>query len=388
MKKSRILAGAALVLATSLTMSACAGATQEPAETGPIKIGAVIDVTGPGAQLGGPQQNTLKMLAAELNKEGGIDGREVELIIEDNQSVEDAAAKAATKLIDEDEVDILLGASRTATSLAMRPIAEAAEIPMISFAANAAIVADSEWVFKTAQNDVVVIQAILDNMKAEGVKTVALLRDASAYGEGVDKFIQTEGKDLGIELGTVEKFEPTATDFTVQLTNIKNSNPDAVLIWGINPAAALAQKAYRSLQIDVPVYHSHGSAGQAFLDGAGESANGAIMPQGRMLVVDQLAKDDPQKEVIQNFIDTYTAEYGSAPNSFAGYAYDAWNVAIEALKSAGTGDSLKLEEAILNGKEYVGVSGVFKFTQENRSGLTSDSIVITEIENLKYVLQK
>lgn len=387
MKKSRILAGAAVVLAASLTMSACAGST-EPAETDPIKIGAVLDITGPGAVLGVPQQETLNMLAAQLNKDGGINGREVELIIEDNQSVEDVAAKAATKLIEEDGVDVLLGASRTATSMAMRPIAEAAEVPMISAAANAAIVADSDWVFKTAQNDIVVIQAMMEHMKAEGIKNVALLRDASAFGEGVDKLIQSEGKSQGVTLGTVEKFEPTATDFTVQLQNIKNSNPDAVIIWGINPAAALAQKAYRNLQIDVPVYHSHGTAGQAFLDGAGEAANGAIVPQGRMAVVDQLPSSDKQKTVIKNFIDQFTSEYGKAPNSFAGHIYDSWMVAVAALEKAGTGDSQAIVDAILGIKDYVGISGVFTFTEDNRSGLGSDSIVITEVENLKWVLQK
>ncbi|MBA3367634.1 MAG: ABC transporter substrate-binding protein, partial [Geodermatophilaceae bacterium] len=157
LRSSRRKAALALTAAT-LILAGCAeeqGASDEGTteETGPVVIGAVLDITGAGASLGVPERDTLELLAEQLNADGGIDGREVELIIEDNASTEDGAARATTKLITEDQVDIILGASRTGPSLAMRPIAESSEIPMISLAANQAIVDGSEWVFKTAQND-------------------------------------------------------------------------------------------------------------------------------------------------------------------------------------------------------------------------------------------
>lgn len=152
---------AAAAAALALTLTACAeesggqgGGGGGGSQEGPIKIGAVLDITGAGASLGVPERQTLEMLAEQVNAEGGIDGREIELIIEDNQSTEDAAARAATKLIQTDQVDILLGASRTGPSLAMRPIAEQAQIPMISLAANIKIIEGSEWVFKTAQTQI------------------------------------------------------------------------------------------------------------------------------------------------------------------------------------------------------------------------------------------
>jgi len=389
MKNARIISIAAASAVVALAIAGCSnqnfGGEETPSAEGPISIGAVLDITGPGATLGVPQQNTLTMLAEQLNEAGGINGREVELHIVDDQSTEDAAARGVTQLIEENDVDLILGASRTGPSLAMRPVVEQAGIPMISLAANAAIVADSEWVFKTTQNDKVVIQRVLENAQSEGYHKIALLRDASGFGEGVAESITELGASKGIELVATEAFEPTATEFTAQLTNIRSSGADAVLIWGINPAAALAQQQYVQLDVGLPVYQSHGVANQSFFDQAGAAADGAIVPMGRMLVVDQLDADDPQREVIESYIDQYTAAFDEAPNAFGGYAYDAWNIAVAAIEKAGT-DPEALRDAILDTRGYVGVSGEFAYSQENRSGLAADSVIIAEARNGAWVL--
>ena len=321
MKKSRLRFIAPIAVITALALTGCStsnlGGTAEvdpAAEAGPIKIGAVLDVTGVGASLGVPEQNTLTMLAKQLNDDGGIGGREVELTIVDNQSTEDGAAKATSKLIESDQVDLIIGASRTGPSLAMRPIAEAAQIPMISVAANIAIVKDSQWVFKTAQNDVVVLERILDDAEAKGYTKLALVRDATGFGEGVADYITALGAERGITLVMTEAFEPSATDFTPQMTNVRGSDADAVIIWGINPSAGLAQKAYVQLGVNKPVYHSHGISNQAFFDAAGDAANGVVAPMGRLLVADQLAADNPQREVIEQFKADYNEAYGEQPS--------------------------------------------------------------------------
>ena len=229
---------AALLAAMTLSLAACAesddggggGGGGSADETGPIKIGAVLDITGAGASLGVPERQALELLAGQLEEEGGIDGREVELIIEDNQSTEDGAAKAMNKLVNEDEVDIVLGASRTGPSLAMRPIAESTETPMISLAANQAIVEGSEWVFKTAQNDRVVIERMIDYMAEQGWSTVGLARDASGFGEGVAEMFDEIGAEQGISVVATEKFAPDATDFTAQMVNLRNADADVNVI--------------------------------------------------------------------------------------------------------------------------------------------------------------
>src|SRR5882757_5598234 len=220
----RLVAGFA-VLALGLT--ACAedtgGESTADDRSGPIKIGAVLDITGAGASLGVPERKTLEMLAKQVTAAGGIGGRGVELIIEDNQSTEDGAAKAINKLVSQDKVDIVIGASRTGPSLAMRPIVEAAKIPMISLAANAKIVEGSQWVFKTAQNDKVVLEDIVDQAVSKGWKTIGLIRDSSSFGEGIAETLNELGGPHGIKVVRTEKFAPDATDFTAQMVNIRNA---------------------------------------------------------------------------------------------------------------------------------------------------------------------
>ncbi|MFW6090311.1 MAG: ABC transporter substrate-binding protein [Actinomycetota bacterium] len=372
---------AATVAGLSLALAGCAeddsgGGTEE----GPIKIGAVLDITGAGASLGVPERQTLEMLAERVNADGGIDGREIELLIEDNQSTEDAAARAATELLQTEEVDILLGASRTGPSLAMRPIAEDAEIPMISLAANVQIVEDAEWVFKTAQNDRVVIERMVEHMADNDIQQIALARDASGFGEGVEELYTELGEPYGIEVITTESFAPDASDFTAQMVNIRDADPDAVVIWGIPPAASLAQVAYRQLGIDAPLYQSHGIGNQVFLESAGADADGVIAPLGRLLVADQLPDDDPQKEVISQFVADFEEEYGESPSTFAGHAYDGFMIAVNALQEVGT-DPNELRDAIEGVSDWPGISGVFTMTPEDHSGLSKDALVMVTVEN-------
>ena len=375
--------GLAIGLAGSL--AACSESKSTGTATGTdaggeIKVGVVLDITGAGASLGVPERQTVELLAEQVNAAGGINGRKLKLIIEDNQSTEDGAAKVTSKLLNTEKVDILLGASRTGPSLAMRPLAEKAEKPMISFAANAKIVEGSKWVFKTAQNDRVVLEKMVDDMKAKNITKVAVARDASGFGEGIPEMLTEIGKSAGITVTTVQKFAPDATDFTSQMLGLRDSNPQAVLIWGIPPAAGLAQKAYKQLALNVPVYQSHGIGNQAFLDTAGDSANGLLAPMGRMLVADQLKADDPQKAVVTKFIADFKAKYNANPSTFAGHAYDGFMIAVESLKKAGT-DPVKLRDAIEATSKWPGISGVFTMTPTDHSGLTKDALMIVTVDN-------
>ncbi|MBK6955376.1 MAG: ABC transporter substrate-binding protein [Actinomycetales bacterium] len=385
MQRSMRLLSMGLALGLATTMAACsetksAGTATGGDAGGEIKVGVVLDITGAGASLGVPERQTVEMLAEQVNAAGGVNGRKLKLFIEDNQSTEDGAAKAASKLLNTEKVDILLGASRTGPSLAMRPLAEKAEKPMISFAANAKIVDGSKWVFKTAQNDRVVLEKMVDDMKAKGITKVAVARDASGFGEGIPEMLTEIGKTAGITVTTVQKFAPDATDFTSQMLGLRDSAPQAVLIWGIPPAAGLAQKAAKQLGLTMPIYQSHGIGNQAFLDTAGDSANGLLAPMGRMLVANQLKDDDPQKAVVTKFIADFKAKYNASPSTFAGHAYDGFMIAVEALKKAGT-DANKLRDAIEATSKWPGISGVFTMTPTDHSGLTKDALMIVTVDN-------
>ncbi|MGH3344864.1 MAG: ABC transporter substrate-binding protein [Carbonactinosporaceae bacterium] len=381
----------ALALSAGLVLGAAGCAEQQgdsPGggdDTGPIKIGAVLDITGAGASLGVPERNTLRMLAKEVNAKGGVDGREIELIIEDDQSTEDGAAKAVNKLVSQEHVDIVLGGTRSGPSLAMRPVAEQSKVPMISLAANQLIVDDATWVFKTAQNDRVVIEKMIAYMASEGYTTLGLARDATAFGEGVAEMFDEIGKAEGVKVVRTVKFAPDATDFTAQMVNLRDARADINVIWGIPPAVALAQKAYRQLGIDAPVMQSHGIGNQVFLDTAGASADGLVAPIGRLLVADQLAESDPQKQVLLDFISRYRQEFGEPPSTFAGHAYDAFHMAVGAFEAVGT-DQQKVRDHLERVDNFIGITGTFHMSAADHSGLGSDALVLVTVENGEWKL--
>ncbi|GAA0959121.1 ABC transporter substrate-binding protein [Virgisporangium aurantiacum] len=378
------------VVATVAVLAVAAGACAEDdngggTDTGgPIRIGAILDITGAGASLGVPERKTLELLTKKANDAGGIGNRKIELTIEDDQSTEDGAAKAMNELVSKN-VDIIIGASRTGTSLAMRPIAESAKMPMISMAANVKVTDGATWVFKTAQNDAAVLANVVDYAKTKGWKKIGLVRDSSAFGEGVAELLNELGKADGISVVVTEKFAPDATEFTAQMLNIRNAKADMNLIWGIPPAAALAQKAYKQLGITAPVMQSHGIGNQVFLDTAGPAADGLVAPVGRLVVADQLPASDPQKAVLTKFVADYKAAYNETPSTFAGHAWDAFQLAADAFKAVGT-DKQKVRDKLEQVKGFVGITGIYMMTAKDHSGLGKDALVLVTVQNSKWAL--
>ena len=389
MVRSRTAGVIAVVSTLCLALSALGGCAEDsgPAgsdEGGPVRIGAVLDITGAGASLGVPERKTQEQHTKRHKDSDGIGGRKIELTVEDDQSTEDGAAKAMNAVLAK-KVDIVIGASRTGPSLAMRPVAESSKTPMLSLAANLKIIDGATWVFKTAQNDSAVLANVIDYLKARNLHTVGLMRDSSSFGDNVAETLTDLGKNQGISLARVEKFAPDAQDFTAQLINLRNAHADVNFIWGIPPAAALAQKAYKQLGVTAPLIQSHGIGTQAFLDTAGASANGLIAPMGRLLVADQLPDSDPQKKVLNDFVADYKNTYGDSPSTFAGHAFDAFHLAVDAVKAAGT-DKQKIRDHLEGVKGFVGVTGVFTMTPQDHSGLGKSALVLVTVNNGKWQL--
>lgn len=359
--------------------------TAEDLEGEPVRIGAVIDITGAGASLAAPQRNVFEMVVDQVNEGGGIDGRPLEMIVLDNQSTEEQAALQANRLVFEDEVDVILGASRTGPSLAMRQIAEDNEVPMISLAAGFAIVDGAEWVFKTAQNDSVVLEVLATYYEEMGHGSVGLLRDSSGFGEGVGETLAEIGEDHGVEVAIEERFDPEATDFTAQLVNIRGEEPDVNLVWGIPPAAALATVAYGELGLEAPLTHSHGVANEVFIETAGEHAEGVVFPLGKLLTAEELPDDDPQKSVIEDFVADYEERFDESPSTFAGHAWDAVMLAVDAVETVGT-DPQDIRDHLEQVEGFVGISGVFNMSPDDHAGIGAESLVMIEVADGDWVL--
>ncbi|MGE5415177.1 MAG: ABC transporter substrate-binding protein [Acidobacteriota bacterium] len=376
-----------------LVLSGCGSdsktSSDKATEKEPIKIGAVIDISGPGSSLGVPERDSILMWEKEINDKGGINGRLVKVIIKDNESDETKSVLAIKDLIENEKVVAVAGASQSGTSIAMIDTATKAQIPLVSAAASIKIttpIDQRKWVFKTAPNDSVVAGKVIDYMKSKNMTKVAFLSLNNAFGDsGLAEFSKVAAAS-GITIVAKEKFGATDVDFTAQLTNIKKAAPQAMLIWAIPPSAALITKqAKDQLGMNIPVIQSHGIANKKFIELAGKSADGVVFPAGKLLVAESLPESDAQKQVLVNYVKGY--EKADRPRStFGGHGYDAVLLIGKAIEKAGA-DPAKIRDE-LEKMTMPGISGMFKMTAADHNGIEKSSLVMIEIKNGKWELLK
>lgn len=389
-KKAVSLAGiVVLVIAIGLILSGCGGG-KAGAGKEPYKIGAVVDISGSSSSLGVPERNTFEMLKDKVNAAGGINGHPLELTILDNKSDETEAVLAVKKLIDQQKVLAVIGCSSSGPSMAMIDTVQKEKVPMISMAALSKIVEpvqDRKWVFKTPQSDIVTVSRLVSYLKEKGLTKVAFLYMNNAYGDGGKSAFTAAAPAAGLQIVAEEKFEATDKDMTPQLTKVKASGAQAAVVWAIPPSASIVTKNFRDLGLNIPLLHSHGVGNQTFIDLAQGTADGVILPIGKLTVADQIPDSDPQKKVLAAYMDEYSKKYNSPPNSFGGYAWDAFYLLVNAIEKAGP-DRVAIRDQLEKTKDFIGVSGVFNMSENDHNGLKEDSMVLVQIQDGKWKMLK
>ena len=372
--------GAFLLLATGLLAGCGSSSGRSSGDARSLVVGAVVDVTGSAAAIGGPERDALQLAADQINESGGINGRKVTLTVLDAKSDVAESAKDATSLLTDKHVDVVIGSSRSAPSLAMRPVVERARVPMVSLAAAQSIIEGSHWVFKMPPSDSVVFAQLVDYFHHQGFHRIGLLRDASALGDGVDQLIDKAGSPYGISTATVEKFDAADVDFTAQLVALRSAHTDANVIYGSGASIALATKQYRQLALTAPLIHSYGAATSTFLQLAGTAADGVILNGNRQLIVDSLRASDPTKAVIEKFSTAFQKRYGRPPTPFAGYAYDAVNLVAAACRQ-GSCSPAALRDQLERITDFQGVTGTYDFSAADHSGLPKSPLVMLRVQD-------
>ena len=367
-----------------------------------LRIGAAAAATGAASALGEPEANTFRMLQDQINAAGGINGIPVEIIFLDTASDTGQAVTNVNRLIQEEDVHVVICCTISANSLAIIDTVQEAGVPNISMAAAANIiepVSERQWVFKTPQTDRLMITGIVEDMVAGGMQTLAYLAIDDAYGEGGLNELNTAIQGTDIEVVTIERYGRSDTNVTAQVLSAVTGQPDAVLIWGVVRDTALVVEELANRGYEGQVYVSHGVGNPSFLELAGDAANGVRLPIGPMIVVDELAADSEIAPVAQAYVDEYEAIYGEGTAStFGGHAWDAvksielavthameqgeidWNDT-EAVRTA-IRDSLEAMPA------FTGVGGVFDFTAEDHLGLDTRALVIVEIVDGDWTLAR
>ena len=347
----------------------------------PIRIGAIFSVTGPASFLGEPERNTAKMLEEELNKAGGLLGRKVEIIVYDDESDATKAVTAVDRLLKRDRVAAVVGPSTSGSTLAIVPKLTAAQVPLVSCAAAKKIVQPVQrWIFKVAASDELAVVKIFRDLKAHGLTRVAILTASDAYGAGGREDIKEVAPRLGIALVADEVFGPRDTDMTAQLTRIRGTDAQAVVVWGTNPGPAVIARNRTQLKLALPLYMSSGVASKRFIELAGaENAEGVLLPAGRLLVAGQLSAEHPQKAVLVNYVREYEQRFKQPVSTFGGHAWDAVMLIARAVRDARSAAPAAIRDALEKIRGFQGTAGEFNFSAQDHNGLTEDAFAMLQI---------
>ena len=371
--------------AAALGVFASMMATAQAAE--PIKIGSLLSVTGGASFLGDPEKKTLVMYVDALNKAGGVLGRPVELVVYDDGGAADKAATFTKRLIESDKVDLIIGGTTTATTMAAVPLVERAEIPFISLA-GAVVITDpvKKWVFKTPHTDRMAAEKVFADLRKRGLTKVAMISEDAGFGKSGHDQSLAVAKTYGIEIVADEVYSPKDSDVTPQLTKIKAAGAQAVFNFGFGQGPAVVTKNYRQLAIALPLYESHGIASQEYIKLSGGAADGVRLPAAGLVVAGQLAAGDPQKPVVTAFKAAYEAAFKSEVSTFAGHAYDGLQIALAAIHRAGSVDKAKVRDEIEKTSGYVGTGGLVSMSPTDHMGLALSAFHMLEIKNGAFTL--
>lgn len=374
-----------LAVGAALALGALAALAADP-----IKIGTVLSVTGPAAFLGDPELKTLQMYVEDLNKKGGVLGRQLELVHYDDGSDAGKANGFGKRLIDDDKVDIIVGGTTTGATMSMAPLVEKAGVPFISLAGAVVIVEPvKKWIFKTPHTDRMAAEKVFEDMKKHGITKVALFSETSGFGQSGKKETEGVAARVGVTLVANETYGPKDTDMGPQLTKIRNTpGVQAVFIFGLGQGPAIATKNYKQLGMTLPLYHAHGVASDEFIKLAGPAAEGVRLPAAALLISDKLAANDPQKAVTEGYTKAYAAKWKSDVSTFGGHAYDGLMLAVDAIKRAGGTDKAKVRDAIEATKGFVGTGGKVNMSATDHMGLDLSAFVMLEIKNGDWTIAK
>jgi len=381
-------------LTTQLLAAALAVAAIGLAQAQTIKVGVTVSATGPAASLGIPERNTFALMPRTIG------GRQVEYIILDDASDTTTAVKNTRKLITEDRVDVIVGSTITPNSLAMIDIVAEAETPKISMAASSRIVepvdAKRRWVFKTPQNDEQMASAIVAHMVGAGIKTVGFIGFADAYGEGWWTQFSRIAEARGLQIVANERYQRVDTSVTGQVLKIVAARPDAVLIAGSGTPAALPQKTLKERGYKGQIYQTHGVANRDFLRVCGADCEGTFLPAGPVLVADQLPAGHPVKKTATEYVLAYEKVHGKdSVSTFGAHAWDAGVLLQAAIPVAlqraqpGTREfRAALRDALEGVRNAAGAHGIFNMSPTDHLGLDQRAVVMVQIVNGDWVLQK
>jgi branched-chain amino acid transport system substrate-binding protein len=376
-------------LAHSALATALAAGFAMTALAADLKVGLSVSLSGPNSSLGVPYA---KGMQAALAYKPEVNGRKIQLIVLDDGSDPTTAGRNARKLVEEEKVDVLMGTSGVPAAIAMAQVGRDAKVPMIGLTPIQLDPAENGWVFTVAQPTQLMIDAVVERMKKDGIKTVGYIGFSDAWGDLVYNALMKAAPAAGIKVLGNERYARADASVTGQVLKLVAMRPDAVMTGGAGTPGALPFLALAERGFKGPVYGQHGLINPDFVRVVGASGQGALMPTGPVIVAEQLPANYPTKKIAMDFRAAFQ-KVNNAPTSdaYSAYSFDGWLVFADAAARAkgepGTPEfRLSLRDAIASTKEVVGTHGVYNFKPGNLYGVDERARVIVKLENGQWKL--
>lgn len=383
MKKLLHLATAAAV-ATLVTVPAMIVS----ADAADITVGLVTSMTGPGASIGIPYA---KGAAAGVVYKDEVDGIKVKLMQLDDASDPSTGTRDARKLIEQDKVDVLMGAGSTPTTLAITTVGHELKVPVIALAPADVPGEPGSWMICVPQPPTLMVSVVVDYMKAVGVKTVGYIGYNDGWGDLVYNGLEKSAD--GIKILTNERYARADTSVTAQALHIVSAAPDAVMTGGSGTPGALPFIALRERGYTKEIYGTPALINPDFVRVGGAAVEGVIASTGPVVVADQLPDSYPTKKVSLEYQAAYQkANNEPARGAFGPYAFDGWLLMLDASKRAlatgaqpGTPEFRKaLRDALVTAKDVVGTHGVYNFKPGYSFGVDKRALVLVKLVDGKW----
>lgn len=319
---------------------------------GEILVGEYGSLTGSEATFGQSTHNGIMMAIDEINAAGGVGGRKVRILTEDDQSKAEEAANAVTKLISQNSVVAVLGEVASSNSLAAAPICQSNKVPMISpSSTNPRVTQVGDYIFRMCFIDPYQGEAMANYLTKEvGMKKAAILIDVkSDYSTGLAEFFERTFTSNGGQIVGKQSYSKGDSDFRSQLTALKGSAPEVIFVPGYyNDIGQIAIQA-RDLGMQMPLAGGDGWESPKLIEIGGKALEGCFYSNHYHV-------DDPDPAV-REFVQKYEQRYGAKPDSLAALGYDSARVLVDAMKRAGKTDGTSIRDAIATTKEFKGVTG-------------------------------
>jgi branched-chain amino acid transport system substrate-binding protein len=341
----------------------------------PFRVGVFLDLSGRTSSYGQSILNGIKLAVAEINARELPEGHRVELIIEDDSGQPTEAATIVQRLLDQKTVHVLLGGVSSANALAAAPIAQHANVPMLTTATHPAITQIGTYIFRAGYVDPFQGEALAQfAIRTLKVKRVAMLVDnTSDYSKSLATAFEKSLTGEGGQIVKKQIYSEGDKDFTAQLIAIRWSMPDAVLVPGYHEEAGLIAQQAKRIGLNQPLLGGDGWHNQLLWNVGGSALNGSY-------ITDHYAPDSPAA-ANKEFVAKYKAQYGQEPDAFAALGYDCLKLLADAVKRAGATRGPALREALAGTRSFQGVTGRITM-DENRN---ASRAVILRLEDGKFV---